>query len=351
MSELLRSDILEIVDRLGSLADEFEGKTILLAGGRGFLGRYFCEVFAALNRTRFKRPSTLLVLDNLITAKDQGAMVDRDSNVRYLHQDITRPVILGIPIDFVIHAAGIASPAYYRAFPLETVDVAVGGNRNLLQLAVANGARYTFFSSSEIYGNPDAANVPTQEDYRGNVASMGPRACYDESKRLGETLCWIYRQYNDLRVTIVRPFNVFGPGMPENDYRVLSNFASRIKRQQPLVVYGDGRQTRTFCYITDAIVGFMNVIAKGQPGEAYNIGNPTPEVSMLDLVQTIKKILGDKVQYTLSDYPNSYPADEPLRRCPDIGKAREHLGFEPSVPLEEGLRRFLAWADATYTAN
>jgi len=164
-------------------------------------------------------------------------------------------------------------------------------------------------------------------------------------------LCWIYRQYNDLRVTIVRPFNVFGPGMPENDYRVLSNFASRIKRQQPLVVYGDGRQTRTFCYITDAIVGFMNVIAKGQPGEAYNIGNPTPEVSMLDLVQTIKKILGDKVQYTLSDYPNSYPADEPLRRCPDIGKAREHLGFEPSVPLEEGLRRFLAWADATYTAN
>ena len=196
---------------------------------------------------------------------------------------------------------------------------------------VARGkdARFCFFSSSEIYGDPDPKHVPTPESYRGNVACQGPRACYDESKRLGETLCYVYHELHGVSTNTIRPFNVFGPGMQETDYRVLPNFANRIKGGRALNVYGTGRQTRTFCYVTDAMVGFLLTVLGGVPGEAYNIGNPEPEISMFDLVERIEGVLGHEVEKNLVEYPDSYPADEPNRRCPDIRKARLQLGFEP----------------------
>jgi len=193
--------------------------------------------------------------------------------------------------------------------------------------------------------------VPTSESYRGNVASLGPRACYDESKRLGETLCYIYHHTYGVKATMVRPFNVYGPGMQERDYRVLPNFAARIKAGLPLRLYGHGRQTRTFCYVTDAIVGFLSVLVDGLPGEAYNIGNPKPEVSMFELAHWTEKAVGRKIKRQLVEYPESYPADEPNRRCPDISKARLQLGFEPSVGLAEGLTRFFRWTDLHYTGE
>ena len=149
----------------------------------------------------------------------------------------------------------------------------------------------------------------------------------------------------------IGPFNVFGPGMRETDYRVLPNFASRIKAGLPLNVYGSGDQTRTFCYITDAMVGFLLVVLKGVPGEAYNIGNPKPEISMIDLVKEIERVASSKVEYNIVEYPDSYPADEPNRRCPDIRKARLQLDYDPAVELDEGLKRFLDWADAVYTGE
>ena len=189
------------------------------------------------------------------------------------------------------------------------------------------------------------------ESYRGNVSCQGPRACYDESKRVDETLCYIYHTANGTETNTIRPFNVFGPGMQETDYRVLPNFASRIKAGKPLNVYGSGNQTRTFCYITDAIAGFLLVIIKGVPGEAYNIGMPEPEISMLDLVARIQAVSGRKVAHNIIEYPDSYPADEPIRRAPDIRKARLQLGFDPRVDLDEGLRRFLSWTDAAYSGD
>jgi UDP-glucuronate decarboxylase len=252
-------------------------------------------------------------------------------------------------LDYIIHAAGIASPYYYRAYPLETLEVAITGTRKMLELAEAHDARFTFFSSSEIYGDPDPKHVPMAESYRGNVSCQGPRACYDESKRVGETLCYIFHNTHGTHTNTIRPFNVFGPGMQETDYRVLPNFASRIKGGLPLHVYGTGNQTRTFCYITDAIVGFLSVIIKGVAGEAYNIGNPDPEISMVELVQTIEKISAQKVEYDVVEYPDSYPADEPNRRAPDIRKARVQLDFNPTVGIDEGLKRFLDWSDTTYT--
>jgi UDP-glucuronate decarboxylase len=190
-----------------------------------------------------------------------------------------------------------------------------------------------------------------QESYRGNVSSQGPRACYDESKRVGETLCYIFHEYFGVHTNIIRPFNVYGPGMQESDYRVLPNFGSRLKADKPFNVYGTGNQTRTFCYLTDAMVGFLRVILSGVPGETYNIGNPKPEISVMELIDVMARVIGRPIERNVIDYPDSYPADEPLRRCPDIRKAKLQLGYEPQVKIEDGLERFLNWTGANYTGD
>ena len=278
-----------------------------------------------LNETVLNKPVQIIALDNLIIAGAEGFEIPKISNIQFITHDVIEPFNCSENIDYVIHAAGIASPYYYRAYPLETLQVAITGTQNMLELARQKNARLTFFSSSEIYGDPDSKHVPMTESYRGNVACQGPRACYDESKRVGETLTYIYHTNFGTHTNVIRPFNVYGPGMQETDYRVLPNFASRIKARKPLNLYGSGSQTRTFCYITDAIAGFLRVIIKGVSGEAYNIGNPFPEISMLELIEKIRELRDDDIQYNLIEYPDSYPADEPMRRSPDITKARLQL--------------------------
>lgn len=348
---LLPSDTKEIANRIANTAEDYVGKTVLMTGGRGFLGRHFMDVFNYLNEHVLSDPVKLIVLDNFISSGKEGKRIPTHPNVEFIEHDVIQPFKFDGKIDFIIHAAGIASPFYYRANPMKTLDVAITGTKNMLELAEANNARFTFFSSSEVYGDPDAKHVPMQESYRGNVSSMGPRACYDESKRVGETLCYIFHEYNGVHTNVIRPFNVFGPGMQESDYRVLPNFASRIKAGLPLHVYGQGGQTRTFCYLTDAIVGFMQVFLRGVAGEVYNIGNPKPEISMLDLVKRIEEVLGKNISHEVIEYPDSYPADEPMRRAPDIRKAKLQLEYSPEVDLNEGLRRFLDWSDQNFTGE
>jgi UDP-glucuronate decarboxylase len=348
---LLQSDVVEIAEGLGEAAHDLNGKTVLLTGGRGFLGRYFMDVFAYLNANVLEKPCNLVALDNMVTAGAHGADVPDVPHCRFVEHDVIEPFEWDGPLDYVIQAAGIASPFYYRAYPIETLLVSTNGTRHMLELARRHQARFSFFSSSEIYGDPDSEHVPTPESYRGYVSCQGPRACYDESKRLGETLCHIFHNKHGTATNTIRPFNVFGPGMQETDYRVLPNFANRIKGGHPLQVYGSGNQTRTFCYITDAMIGFLLTILRGVPGEAYNIGNPKPEISMVELVKRIEGVLGRGVDHTIIEYPDSYPADEPNRRCPDIRKARLQLKFEPTIDLDEGLRRFLSWSDDIYTGE
>jgi UDP-glucuronate decarboxylase len=348
---LLQTDIAEIVERTRHEVSPLAGKTILLTGARGFLGRYFMEIFAYLNEHILKEPLQVVALDNLITAGSEGAAIPDLPNVRFVRHDVIQPFPWNDPLHYVIHAAGIASPFYYRAYPLETLEVAITGTKNMVELATRHQARFAFFSSSEIYGDPDPKHVPMQESYRGNVACQGPRACYDESKRVGETLCYIFHEKFGTHTNTIRPFNVFGPGMQETDYRVMPNFANRIRGNKALNIYGTGNQTRTFCYITDAMVGFLLVILKGVPGEAYNIGTPKPEIAMLDLVKRLQAVLGRPIPHNIIEYPDSYPADEPNRRCPDIRKARLQLGFSPSVDLDDGLRRFFDWAMQTYSGE
>lgn len=350
MLHCLESDIREIAAGLGEEAKRFSGATVLLSGGAGFLGRYFSTLFAYLNDQVLSRPCQVIVCDNFITSGKLGAK--GVGGFRLLKHDVIQPLQIAQPIDYVIQAAGIASPYYYRKYPLETLEVATIGTKNLLTLGRAHPLKgFLFFSSSEIYGDPDSTHVPTKETYRGNISCLGPRACYDESKRLGETLCAIFQQVYGVPAKMVRPFNVYGPGMQEADYRVLPNFASRILADKPLHVYGSGTQTRTFCYVTDAIIGFIKVLLNGGPAQAYNIGNPVPELSMRALAATLQQVLGRPLKVQIVKYPSSYPADEPQRRCPDISKAASELGYRPVVSLPEGLKRFMGWAKQHYTAG
>ena len=345
---LLKNDIQQIVENLKDVSHQFSGKTILLTGGRGFLGRYFMEIFNELNERFLSSKLKVIVLDNLITAGKEGSEIPKYKNIEFINHNVIEKFKCNEKIDFIVHAAGIASPYYYRAYPLETLGVAIDGTKNMLELAELNSAKLTFFSSSEIYGDPDMKNIPTKESYKGNVSCTGPRACYDESKRVGETLCNIFHNIKGVHTNTIRPFNVFGPGMQETDYRVLPNFTSRIKANVPLQIYGTGNQTRTFCYVTDAMEGFIRVILNGVPGEAYNIGNPNPEISVIDLIKKIEIILGKKVNFNIVDYPDSYPADEPNRRCPDILKAKIQIKYKPKIDIDEGLKRFIKWSDKVY---
>jgi UDP-glucuronate decarboxylase len=345
-------DIEEIADHLGTSVDQFNGASVMLTGGCGFLGRYFIELFRHLNSHRLKEPCRLTILDNFITSDNATAAMAGLPNVRLINHDVINPLEganFDEPVDFIIHAAGIASPFYYRKYPLQTLEVATIGTKNALQLCEKYRSRgFLYFSSSEIYGDPDERHVPTPESYRGNVSCLGPRACYDEAKRVGETLCMIFHQQFGVPTKSVRPFNVYGPGMRRGDYRVLPNFAAKIVDGEPVSVYSQGSQTRTYCYIVDAIAGFTQALLHGVPGEVYNIGNPAPEISVLQLVKELEAVLGRPIPYRLIEYPDSYPADEPMRRCPDISKATHQLGYTPSVDLRDGLGRFMDWAVQSY---
>lgn len=248
----------------------------------------------------------------------------------------------GEPVDWVIHGAGIASPPVYRQFPLETIDVNVNGTRHMLDLLRRGGRGMLLLSSSEIYGDPDAAHIPTAEDFRGYVSSTGPRACYDESKRLGETLAMTYYRLYGSPVKIIRPFNVYGPGQRLDDGRIIPSLISAALQRQPIVLYGDGRATRSFCYVRDAIRGMLLVLLSRVSGEAFNVGNDE-EISIGELARIAAGLDGPPelpIRFATSA-DGDYLSDNPLRRCPDLTKLRGLGAWEPQVKVREGLRRTL----------
>ena len=343
MSILLNEDIETIFLNTKKITKSLENKTILITGGNGFLGKYFVELFKRYNNN-FNKKIKILVYDNNFK-KNRN---EPKNNIKFIKHDVSNKIITRVKIDVIIHAAGIASPYYYRKKPIDTLDVAINGTRNCLEIAKKNNAKFVFFSSSEIYGDPDPENVPTKETYRGNVSTLGPRACYDESKRLGETLCYIYNNYYKIHTNIIRPFNVYGPGMGQYDYRIFPNFISNALNNKKIKIYGTGNQSRTYCYITDAIEGFIRVICLGKSGEAYNIGNNKPEVSVKEVFSIFKKIYADKIKVDFVNHPKSYPNDEPQRRCPDLDKSKKHLNYKPKIKLNNGLKKYLEWAKVHY---
>ena len=336
-----KNDISEIISGIRDCKKKLKNQRILLVGANGFLGKYFTEVFKELidkDKIKFK----LDCYDNFISSKNNPDIPKNHNYIKFYKKDISK-IIIKKKYDKIIFLAGIASPFIYKKYPLETLSVSYNGLENLLKHSLKYKTELVFFSSSEIYGNPDKKNIPTKETYYGNVNSFGPRSCYDEGKRVGETLCYIYKNYFNSKIKIIRPFNVFGPLMNKKDYRVIPNIINKINNNQKILIHGSGRQTRTFCYITDAMVGFLRVILFGKFGEIYNIGNQFNEISMIKLVKIFDKLLKKKNKFKLIDYPKNYPADEPMRRCPNINKAIQDTKYYPKVSVKEGVYRVLKY--------
>jgi nucleoside-diphosphate-sugar epimerase len=275
--------------------------------------------------------------------------------LKLIEHDVRRPLPEDLgDFEYIVHAAGIASPTYYRQHPLETMDANITGLRLLLDRVVEADERrwqtdgFLFFSSSEIYGDPPPEHIPTPETYRGNVSCTGPRACYDESKRYGETLCVNFARQHGLPVKMARPFNNYGPGLKITDRRVIPDLARDVLDGRDITLLSDGSATRTFCYVTDAVVGYYKILVNGRPGEPYNVGTETPEISVGELAELIASLARDLFAYEgtvvhrASDEAD-YLVDNPSRRRPLIDKARDELGYQPRVGLDEGLRRSLLW--------
>ena len=362
-ADVVEDDLQTIVERAGDELAELAGDSLLIVGGGGFLGHYLVQGALAWNRTGAE-PIEVTVFDNWSRGVPPWlvALAD-DPHLALRTFDITDPLPPDVGrYDWIIHAASIASPTYYRKHPIETMDANVNGLRNLLELARGQQGGdhpvkgFLYYSTSEIYGDPTPDQIPTPEEYRGNVSCTGPRACYDESKRYGETLCVSFADVYGLPVRVARPFNNYGPGLKITDRRVIPDFARDIFSGRDIVMLSAGTPTRTFCYITDAVVGYYKVLVRGRDGEAYNIGTEAPEISMAELADQMASLAAERLGYRgsvvhqTSEDP-AYLVDNPNRRCPVIAKARAELGFDPVVEVPEGLWRSLLWYRENSTAE
>jgi UDP-glucuronate decarboxylase len=351
-NKVLQEDLAAILAKLSSKEKEkLQDATILITGCGGFLGYYFMHFFAHYAEELGIRK--IIALENFLTGSKDWLddLANRHPDRILLREfnvvtDDVADIEGAASANVVIHLASIASPTFYRIYPVETVDANIIGLRRLLDLYRDKDIRaFLFFSSSEIYGDPFPEFIPTKEDYRGNVASIGPRACYDEAKRFGETLCYIFAQKYSMPITIARPFNNFGPGMNINDKRLPADFAKAVVENRDVDIYSDGTPTRTFCYISDAIQGYLKVLLHDQ-FDVFNIGMDKPEVSVQEFAEMFvrqgRHIYGyeGNIDFKVSA-DKEYLTDNPNRRCPDISKARSILQYDPTVSVEEGIGRFL----------
>jgi UDP-glucuronate decarboxylase len=365
LKELIEIDLAYISANLQDEFSQMSGKELLITGGGGFLGYYLVQSVLHWNRgNKASDRIHVTVYDNYFRGVPTWLVALKGlKDLTLVRQNMIEPLPSEMPrFSYIVHAAGIASPFFYRKYPIETMDANINGLRSLLEYSHRQKNRkqnidgLLFFSSSEIYGDPSPDMIPTPEDYRGYVSCTGPRACYDESKRFGETLCVNFARQFDLPVKVARPFNNYGPGLKITDRRVLPDFARDVMSGRDIVMLSDGSPTRTFCYIADAIVGYYKTLVKGLNGEAYNIGIERPEISILTLAQktvsTAKELFGYKgevIQKT--NIEKDYLTDNPNRRCPVIEKAKKHLGYNPTILIDEGLKRALTWYYYNRTAE
>ena len=303
-------------------------KRILVTGGAGFLGSHLCEHLLELGHE-------VVCLDNFFTAQRGNVehLLD-DHHFELVRHDVTEPIVM--EVDEIYHLACPASPVHYQRNPVRTIRTAVQGTLHMLDMAREVHARILIASTSEVYGDP--REHPQREQYWGHVNPIGPRACYDEGKRCAETLTVSYARQYGVATRIARIFNTYGPRMHEDDGRVVSNFVLQALRDQPITIYGDGTQTRSFCYVSDLVAAFVKLMLLPDDPGPVNLGNPR-ESTVRELADLVLRLTQSRSELKIEPLP----VDDPTRRCPDIGKARELLGWEPRVALEEGLTRTIEY--------
>lgn len=336
MDRIIREDIEKVKGNFKR--EEFDGKRVLVTGGAGFLGSWLCDFFRSFN-------VEVTCLDNMSTGRRKNIdhLLEKP-RFNFVNEDVCN-FKSNIKYDYVLHLASRASPEEYQKHPIETLQANSLGSYNMLELARKNDVTILFTSTSEVYG--DAQLVPTPETYWGNVNPVGIRSCYDEGKRFAEALFMAYHKEHGLDVRVARIFNTYGPRIrADGAYgRAIPRFISQTLSNRPITVYGDGTQTRSFCYVTDTATGLLKLLtSENAEGEIVNIGNPK-EMTILELAQKIKQLTESSSR--LSFQP--LPADDPKRRCPDIGKAEKVLGWSPKVSLEHGLQRTITWFRGSLT--
>jgi dTDP-glucose 4,6-dehydratase len=301
----------------------------VVTGGAGFLGSHLCERLLA-------EGIAVACVDNLVTGKRENvAHLEHRSDFEFHFHDVSKPIELAGPVDYVLHFASPASPIDYLELPIQTLKVGSLGTHNSLGLAKAKGARYLLASTSEVYGDPLVH--PQPESYWGNVNPVGPRGVYDEAKRFAEAMTMAYHRVHGVETRIVRIFNTYGPRMRPRDGRVVPAFIAQALAGEPLTVFGDGGQTRSFCYVDDLIDGIFRLLMSDET-EPTNIGNPH-EMTILEFAERIRRLVGSAAPIEF----RPLPVDDPKTRRPDISKARRVLGWEPRVPLDEGLGRTIEY--------
>jgi nucleoside-diphosphate-sugar epimerase len=306
-------------------------RRVLVAGGAGFLGSHVCDRLV-------DRGDDVTCVDDLSTGHEANvAHLADEPRFRFVRDDVVRPTasVLDEPFDIVMHLASPASPPEYLRRPIDTLDVGSIGTRNLLDVSERDGARFFLASTSEVYGDP--IEHPQAETYWGHVNPIGERSVYDEAKRFAEALTMAYHRARGVDVRIVRIFNTYGPRMHIDDGRVVTNFIQQALRNEPLTVYGDGSQTRSFCYVDDEVDGLLALL-DGDITGPVNIGNPN-EFTMLELVDIVVELTGA----TAPIVHRPLPADDPRQRQPDISLAMDALGWQPTIELRDGLARTIAW--------
>ena len=304
-------------------------KTSLVTGGAGFIGSWLCEDL-------IKKGHRVICLDNLITARKENVNYLKNNGAEFINHDISKSLNLRGEIDYIFHLASPASPKDFPRIPIEIMLANSLGTLNALDIAKNKNSRFLFASTSEVYGNP--LKHPQKEDYYGNVNTIGPRACYDESKRFGEALTMSYFKQHKTNSVIVRIFNTYGPRMRKDDGRAIPNFISHAINNKPLTIHGTGNQTRSFCYITDLVSGIEMTVFSKYMGEVFNIGNPEE--------LKIKNIAGIILEFTRSKSEIEFKKsmqDDPIRRRPDITKSRKMLKWEPKIKFGEGIRETIEW--------
>ncbi|MBI2611194.1 SDR family oxidoreductase [Candidatus Gottesmanbacteria bacterium] len=302
--------------------------TYLVTGGAGFIGSHLCEKLLS-------EESRVICIDNLITGRIENIKnLLSNPNFSFIKHDITKPLsnykLPTTNYQLIFHLASPASPPQYQKYSIETLLTNSIGTKNILDIAIKNNAKILIASTSEVYGDPQIH--PQPETYWGNVNPVGVRSCYDESKRFAESLTMEYIRKKNCRGIIVRIFNTYGPKMAKDDGRVVSNFCYSATHREPLLVYGDGTQTRSFCYISDMVEGLLKALQKGKIGQVYNIGNPD-EKKVIELAKIIKKLANSHSQIKFEQKPE----EDPTRRKPDIEKIKREIGWQPKVNLEDGL--------------
>lgn len=310
-------------------------KIILVTGGAGFIGSHLCEALVAKN---FK----VICLDNLGSGrlenlKNIRQSADKNKNFKFIKHDVQKPLKINGEIDYIFHLASYASPPYYQKKAIETLLTNSLGTYNVLELAREKKSRFLITSTSEVYGDPK--EHPQKESYFGNVNSIGVRSCYDEGKRFAEAITMEYSRKHRLDVRIARIFNTYGPRLQKDDGRVISNFIDQALNNKPLTIFGNGKQTRSFCYISDQVTGLMKLMFKEKlAGEVVNIGNPK-EFTVKQAAETIKKMTNSKSKIIYK----TLPQDDPCKRKPDILKAKKLLNWQPKIKLKEGLAKTIEW--------